>query len=567
MQVAKDSGLTRKIFYSAFILLFFFFAGCSKKSDVQPSNQAPVSNAGPDQMVTLPTNQVTLAGTGTDSDGTIASYSWTKISGPGGDTIKTPAFAGTTVTGLVTGVYVFRLVVTDNKGATGNDEVQVTVSTLSGNMPPAANAGIDQTIVLPTSQVSLTGLGTDTDGTIISYAWSKVSGPAGETITTASSANTIVTGLTAGVYIFRLTVTDNMGATGSDDVQVTVNTLPNVPPTAIAGPDQVITLPVNQVNLSGSGTDPDGTIVSYSWTKFSGPGGETITTPTTANTSVIGLVAGVYIFKLTVTDNMGAMGTDNMQVTVNSATSMGIYDLFVASQNTNSVKRYNGITGAYMGNFVAPGSGGLNAPQEVAWGPDGHMYVTGFFTPYLMKYDSANGNYLGQFSSGYALDNPGKMTFGPDGKLYVSQWGTTNNKVVRFNGTTGAFIDEFSSIAFGPSNAMAHAWDAQGRLYVVGFASRDVKRFDVNGNFMDVFIPTGTGAAQLKGPVELMLDNNNNLFIVDWQASNIKKYNATTGVFISVFISGGLNNCEGITVDNAGNFYITNYTGNAVNKY
>ncbi|MEI9958263.1 MAG: hypothetical protein WDM90_18605 [Ferruginibacter sp.] len=35
----------------------------------------------PDQNITLPTNAVTLNGSGTDTDGTIASYAWVKISG------------------------------------------------------------------------------------------------------------------------------------------------------------------------------------------------------------------------------------------------------------------------------------------------------------------------------------------------------------------------------------------------------------------------------------------------------------------------------------------------------
>ncbi|HMU46596.1 MAG TPA: hypothetical protein PKC72_09520, partial [Chitinophagaceae bacterium] len=42
---------------------------------------------------------------------------------------------------------------------------------------------------------------------------------------------------------------------------------PNQSPTANAGPDQTITLPVNTVTVNGSGTDPDGTITAYLWTK------------------------------------------------------------------------------------------------------------------------------------------------------------------------------------------------------------------------------------------------------------------------------------------------------------
>ena len=46
----------------------------------------------------------------------------------------------------------------------------------------------------------------------------------------------------------------------------------NEPPIAIAGPDQVITLPSDSVSLDGSASnDPDGTISDYLWKKISGP--------------------------------------------------------------------------------------------------------------------------------------------------------------------------------------------------------------------------------------------------------------------------------------------------------
>src|SRR3989344_7777655 len=49
----------------------------------EDGNDAPVANAGPDQTITLPTNQVTLDGTQSDdTDGTISSFVWSFVSGP-----------------------------------------------------------------------------------------------------------------------------------------------------------------------------------------------------------------------------------------------------------------------------------------------------------------------------------------------------------------------------------------------------------------------------------------------------------------------------------------------------
>src|SRR5665811_491945 len=280
-------------------------------------NQSPTANAGPDQSITLPTSTVSLTGSGTDPDGSIATYFWTKISG-GAGTITNATSAATTVTGLVQGVYKFELNVTDNNGATGRDTMQVTVNA-AANQSPTANAGADQSITLPTSTVSLTGSGTDADGSISSYNWTKISGPSTGTITNAASSATTVTGLVQGVYTFELKVTDNNGATGRDTMQVTVNAGGNQSPTANGGSDQTITLPTSTMTLSGSGTDADGSISSYNWTKISGPSTGTITNAASSATTVTGLVQGVYKFELKVTDNNGATGTDTIQVTVNAA--------------------------------------------------------------------------------------------------------------------------------------------------------------------------------------------------------------------------------------------------------
>lgn len=98
------------------------------------------------------------------------------------------------------------------------------LKTAGSNADPISDAGADQTINLPTSSVTVNGSGSsDPDGTITTYAWTRISGPNTPTITTASNVSTSITGLIAGVYVFRLTVTDNLGATDTDDVQITVN--------------------------------------------------------------------------------------------------------------------------------------------------------------------------------------------------------------------------------------------------------------------------------------------------------------------------------------------------------
>ncbi len=108
---------------------------------------------------------------------------------------------------------------------------------VSANQLPVANAGVDISITLPTNTVTLNSAGSsDPDGTIVSYEWSYISGPAGSIITNTAAASTTVTGLSAGVYVFELKVTDNKSATVADNVQVTVLAGPDTDPPAFGSP-------------------------------------------------------------------------------------------------------------------------------------------------------------------------------------------------------------------------------------------------------------------------------------------------------------------------------------------
>jgi len=195
---------------------------------------------------------------------------------------------------------------------------------------------VDLNITLPTNSVTLNGSGIDADGTIASYQWTKISGPAQFTIVSANAASTIINGLIQGQYLFVLTVTDNGGLTAKDTVSVIVNAAPpppaNIAPVANAGVDYTLTLPLNTVTLTGSGTDADGSIVSHQWTKISGPSQIILSNPTSTITGVSDLVEGVYQIEFAVTDNGGLTGRDTVTITVvkpTVVTRQGFLDLSV----------------------------------------------------------------------------------------------------------------------------------------------------------------------------------------------------------------------------------------------
>lgn len=99
-----------------------------------------------------------------------------------------------------------------------------TTTTTSGNKLPIANAGADVSVPKSWnySPYVYGTKSTDSDGWIAGFKWTKISGPSSYTIVSPTSGNTKLTNLVAGTYVFRLTVTDNKGATDTDDVTVTI---------------------------------------------------------------------------------------------------------------------------------------------------------------------------------------------------------------------------------------------------------------------------------------------------------------------------------------------------------
>lgn len=206
----------------------------------------------------------------------------------------------------------------------------------TGNKIPVARAGVDKTIYLSQgiNRVTLDGTtSTDPDGTITKSVWTKVSGPACNLYNIAFG-RTYAAQMNEGSYVFKLTVTDNKGAIATDLVNVyvkrttsststptptTPTTTTNKPPVARAGADKTIYLSqgINRVTLDGSTSyDPDGTISKIVWTKVSGPSANLY--PIAFGKSYSGqmFTKGTYQFKVTVTDNKGAVAMDYVNVYV-----------------------------------------------------------------------------------------------------------------------------------------------------------------------------------------------------------------------------------------------------------
>ena len=102
------------------LILLLSVASCQKFVE----NKVPVADAGSPKNIIMPDSAV-VSGSGTDADGNIVAYLWSQVSGPGNSNILNPGSDSTAIVFTAPGTYLFQLMVTDNKGATGVDTVSI----------------------------------------------------------------------------------------------------------------------------------------------------------------------------------------------------------------------------------------------------------------------------------------------------------------------------------------------------------------------------------------------------------------------------------------------------------
>jgi WD40 repeat protein len=250
--------------------------------------------------------------------------------------------------------------------------------------------------------------------------------------------------------------------------------------------------------------------------------------------------------------------------------------LLVSSGETGSILRYDEKTGEFLGTFVSPGSGGLKRPTGLTIGPDNNLYVSSVdvnnpANDSILRFNGKTGAFIDVFvaSGSGGLEHPSSLTFGPDHNLYVST--LAGKGVLRYNGQNGTFIDTFVSSDGGTLNFPSLTFGPDKNLYVSNSSGHDILRYNgQNGSFLGVFVPASS--SMLNVPGGLTFGPDNNLYVGDFSPDGgIRRYNGKTGAFIDTFIpvgSGGLNLPSlGLTFGPDKHFYVTSYGNNSVLRY
>jgi hypothetical protein len=185
-------------------------------------NLPPVANAGPDQLINVVGQTVTLDGSGsTDPNGDPLTYAWSFLSRPAGSAaaLSNAAAVQPTFVVDVVGSYTVQLIVNDGQVNSPPD----TVIAAPGNLPPVANAGPAQTVTVATT-VTLDGsASSDPEGRALTYSWFFVSQPAGfaAVLENPTTATPTFTPALPGSYVVGLVVNDGILNSTQTNVVIT----------------------------------------------------------------------------------------------------------------------------------------------------------------------------------------------------------------------------------------------------------------------------------------------------------------------------------------------------------
>lgn len=253
-------------------------------------------------------------------------------------------------------------------------------------------------------------------------------------------------------------------------------------------------------------------------------------------------------------------------------------DLIVASAYTPGVLRYDEDTGAFVGDFVSAGSGGLQVLEDMIFGPDGNLYLSSHPNNTILRYNGRTGAFIDVFvaSGSGGLDLPTGMAFGPDGNLYVASFVT--HQVLRFDGSTGQFLDTFvSSVSGGLLGPDGLLFGPNGNLYVASRLSGGILQYDATtGAFVNTFVSAGaTGALRFVFGPDGNSDGVDDLYLSDFYGDSIRRYSGQTGAFLDTFVgsgSGGLDGPYGLAFGPDANLYVSSFNhptfaNNAVVRY
>jgi chitodextrinase len=226
------------------------------------------------------------AGSSTDPDGTIVSYTWAFGDGFNGNgVVVSHAF-------VHSGRFSVVLTVVDNNQTSNAASLEITV-----DFPPIAAFSASLQAAPAGLPIRFDAFAsTDSDGTIVSYAWDFGDGHTGTgiSITHSFASN--------GTFTVRLTVADDLGVT--DETASSIEIGNRAPTIAFASPPSTFVMVVGETQtFVVVASDPDGDPLTYSWIADGLPVGGS-----SSSYEFVGSTLGSHVIRVLVSDGFVEVG-------------------------------------------------------------------------------------------------------------------------------------------------------------------------------------------------------------------------------------------------------------------
>ncbi|MFH1746637.1 MAG: PKD domain-containing protein [Planctomycetota bacterium] len=344
------------------------------------------------------------------------------------------------------------------------------------NVPPTVVLSADVVRGIAPLTVRFSSSGSTDDGLIVSRLWNFGDNQTSRDISPVHAFQS------TGDYTVKLTLTDDLGASSTRSVIISVTEAP----VAVINVDRDFAESAPAIfNLDASNSyDPDGEIQAYQW-DFDDGSRELV--PVVVHTFAS---PGTYRVRLTVTDDTGVTGSSDkiIQVgipqpeiefrvpppdAVNIAVSpdsplwvQAVYDVEPGVPRTiragldgdndpceAQAVLYNKLSGEIIRRFT----GHADRVSAVAYSPDGIFILTGSRDGTIRLYEAASGDLLRSPDGGIS-GAVTSLAFSPDGETYV--YGVNDGSVALRNTISGSILRDFAGHPLGV-NAVAFSPDGE----------------------------------------------------------------------------------------------------------
>jgi len=223
----------------------------------------------------------------------------------------------------------------------------------------------------------------------------------------------------------------------------------------------------------------------------------------------------------------------------------------------------------------------FDLPMGVALDAEGSVYVVDMANDRIQKFTS-DGQFIAKWGKNGSGDGEFHSPYGvvvdDSGYVYVAdKW---NNRIQKFT-SEGQFVAKWGTDGTGDgefSNPYGISLDSEGYVYVADKKNHRIQKFTSGGQFVTKWGTEGSGDGQFRFPTGLTVDANGYVYVIDADNYRIQKFSAT-GTFIIQWGQFGTEDGQfdfkttsdpargGITVDGAGNLYVSDSGNSRVQQF